>query len=67
MTGDLTRDSQQFAVPDVLVAPGLRRAAERLQSGIAAGDYRPGPLAADDHGVRWHVGRLRTSIPDAGR
>jgi len=44
-----------------------RRAAERLQSGIAAGDYRPGPLAADDHGVRWHVGRLRTSIPDAGR
>ena len=40
-----------------------RRAAERLQSGISAGDYRPGPLAADDHGVRWHVGRLRTSIP----
>ncbi len=44
-----------------------RRAAERLQSGIGTGDYRPGPLAADDHGVRWHVGRLRTSIPDAGR
>jgi phenylpropionate dioxygenase-like ring-hydroxylating dioxygenase large terminal subunit len=43
-----------------------RRAAERLQAGIASGDYRPGPLAADDHGVRWHVGRLRASVPDIG-
>jgi carnitine monooxygenase subunit len=44
-----------------------RRAAERLQSGIGTGDYRPGPLAADDHGVRWHVGRMRATIPDTGR
>jgi phenylpropionate dioxygenase-like ring-hydroxylating dioxygenase large terminal subunit len=44
-----------------------RRAAERLQSGIGTGDYRPGPLAADDHGVRWHVGRLRATISDTGR
>jgi phenylpropionate dioxygenase-like ring-hydroxylating dioxygenase large terminal subunit len=41
-----------------------RRAAERLHAGIASGDYRPGPLAADDLGVRWHVGRLRAAIPD---
>jgi phenylpropionate dioxygenase-like ring-hydroxylating dioxygenase large terminal subunit len=40
--------------------------AERLQAGITSGDYRPGPLAADDHGVRWYVGRLRASLPDAG-
>ena len=40
-----------------------RRAVERLQSGISSGDYRPGPLAADDHGVRWYAGRLRSSIP----
>jgi phenylpropionate dioxygenase-like ring-hydroxylating dioxygenase large terminal subunit len=44
-----------------------RRAAERLHAGIASGDYRPGPLAADDHGVRWHVGRLRASLPDIGQ
>jgi phenylpropionate dioxygenase-like ring-hydroxylating dioxygenase large terminal subunit len=44
-----------------------RRASERLQAGIDTGDYRPGPLAADDHGVRWHVGRLRATLPDAAR
>ena len=43
-----------------------RRIAERMQSGIETGDYRPGPLAADDHGVRWHVGRLRASVPESG-
>lgn len=44
-----------------------RRACERLQAGIDTGDYRPGPLAADDHGIRWHVGRLRATLPDAAR
>lgn len=42
-----------------------RRTCERLQAGIDTGDYRPGPLAADDYGIRWHVGRLRATLPEA--
>ena len=44
-----------------------RRTSERLQAGIDTGDYRPGPLAGDDNGIRWHVGRLRATLPDATR
>jgi carnitine monooxygenase subunit len=47
------------------LAASDRRVAERMQSGLETGDYRAGPLAADDVGVRWHVGRLRALIPDA--
>jgi phenylpropionate dioxygenase-like ring-hydroxylating dioxygenase large terminal subunit len=52
------RMRRRFAAADA-------KAAERLQAGIRTADYRPGPLAADDHGVRWYVGRVRASIPDA--
>jgi len=44
------------------LAAADRRAAERMQSGIQTGDYRPGPLSGDDHGVRWFVGRLRATL-----
>ena len=50
------RVRRRFAAAD-------RRTAERMQAGIETGDYRPGPLAADDPGVRWHVGRLRSLMP----
>lgn len=49
------------------IAAADRRASERLQAGLDTGDYRPGPLAGDDHGVRWHVGRLRATLPEAAR
>jgi phenylpropionate dioxygenase-like ring-hydroxylating dioxygenase large terminal subunit len=52
------RMRRRFAAADA-------KAAERLQAGIRTADYRPGPLAADDHGVRWYVGRVRASSPDA--
>jgi phenylpropionate dioxygenase-like ring-hydroxylating dioxygenase large terminal subunit len=53
------RVGRRFAAAD-------RRVAERMQSGIES-DGGPGPLAADDQGVRWFVGRVRAAIPEAGR
>ena len=51
------RVRRRFAAAD-------RRTAERMQAGIETGDYSPGPLAADDPGVRWHVGT--SALLDAG-
>lgn len=53
------RVGRRFAAAD-------RRVAERMQSGIEC-DGGPGPLAADDQGVRWFVGRVRAALPEAGR
>jgi phenylpropionate dioxygenase-like ring-hydroxylating dioxygenase large terminal subunit len=53
------RAGRRFAAAD-------RRVAERMQSGIES-DGGPGPLAADDQGVRWFVGRVRAAMPEAGR
>ena len=39
------------------IAANDRRLVERVQAGLDTGDYQPGPLAADDTGLRWH-GRL---------
>ncbi|HSD55156.1 MAG TPA: aromatic ring-hydroxylating dioxygenase subunit alpha [Burkholderiales bacterium] len=54
------RARRRFATTD-------RRVAERMQSGIECGDGGPGPLAGDDQGVRWFVGRVRAAMPEAGR
>jgi phenylpropionate dioxygenase-like ring-hydroxylating dioxygenase large terminal subunit len=48
------------------IAANDRRLVERVQAGLDTGDYLPGPLAADDAGLRWHIGRLRAAIPDPG-
>jgi carnitine monooxygenase subunit len=53
------RTGRRFAAAD-------RRVAERRQSGIET-EGGPGPLAADDQGVRWFVGRMRAAVPETGR
>jgi phenylpropionate dioxygenase-like ring-hydroxylating dioxygenase large terminal subunit len=39
------------------------RLVERVQAGLATGDYVAGPLAADEPGVRWFTTRVRNDDP----
>jgi phenylpropionate dioxygenase-like ring-hydroxylating dioxygenase large terminal subunit len=36
-----------------------QRIIERTQAGLASGDYRPGPIATDERGLRWFASRIR--------
>lgn len=39
-----------------------QRLIERTQAGLESGDYRPGPIAADERGLRWFTGRIRKAM-----
>jgi len=39
-----------------------RRVTERVQAGLATGAYQPGPISADESGLRWFVERMRRAI-----
>lgn len=36
-----------------------QRLIERTQAGLASGDYRSGPIATDERGLRWFTSRIR--------
>ena len=40
-----------------------QRIVERVQSGIASGDWTEGPTAATENGLRWFAERMRRAIP----